>query len=253
MRCTEALDAGSYVLGSLAPAEREAYESHLARCPACRQEVAQLAVLPGLMARLDSPTAEAIAREGDPNAVPTAPVTLLPRVLDAARDRRTRERRVGRWRGIAAGLVAAGLLVAAGIGVHLMDESTGRGSPGAQSGPTGKPGTQASASGLVYQPMHTVVAGPVPITAEVALEAFPGGTHVFMHCAYRAATHDPGRLTLHLMVYPRWGGPAEEISSWNAGDGDDLTPDPLSRLSPMEIRRAELRWETMPVLAIDYP
>ena len=81
----------------------------------------------------------------------------------------------------------------------------------------------------------------------------PGGTHVFMHCAYRAATHDPGRLTLHLMVYPRWGGPAEEISSWNAGDGDDLTPDPLSRLSPMEIRRAELRWETMPVLAIDYP
>ena len=33
---------GAYVCDALAPAEREAFEQHLAQCPACRQEVAEL-------------------------------------------------------------------------------------------------------------------------------------------------------------------------------------------------------------------
>ena len=41
------------MLGALAPAERADYERHLAGCAACRESVAELAVLPGLLGRLD--------------------------------------------------------------------------------------------------------------------------------------------------------------------------------------------------------
>ncbi|MEV1143541.1 zf-HC2 domain-containing protein, partial [Micromonospora sp. NPDC049799] len=52
-RCEFAHDDGAYVLGALAPAERAAYERHLAGCADCRQAVAEIAVLPGLLGRLD--------------------------------------------------------------------------------------------------------------------------------------------------------------------------------------------------------
>jgi len=53
VRCIETVEAGAYVLGALAPADRSAYERHLANCARCREEVAQLAGLPGLLGRLD--------------------------------------------------------------------------------------------------------------------------------------------------------------------------------------------------------
>jgi hypothetical protein len=214
MRCTDAPDAGSYVLGALAPAERETYESHLARCPACRQEVAQLAVLPGLM----------------------------PQVLDAARARQARRRRRRTWVSLAAGLAAACLAVVVAIPFRAPDRQ-----PRVQAPPSD------SAPALVYTAMKPAVKGDVPITAEVALVRYSGGTQVMMHCTYRSVAHDPERWTLRLVVYPRWGGDAEEIASWTAGDGDDLTLPGYTRLSPSEIRRVEVRWEKVAVLAYDVP
>lgn len=52
-RCEFAHDDGAYLLGALAPAERAAYERHLAGCASCREAVAEIAVLPGLLGRLD--------------------------------------------------------------------------------------------------------------------------------------------------------------------------------------------------------
>src|SRR5438874_8480896 len=52
MRCTQTVEAGSYVLGALAPAERSGYEQHIATCAECRNAVAELAGLPGLLGRL---------------------------------------------------------------------------------------------------------------------------------------------------------------------------------------------------------
>ena len=54
MRCEHEHDDGAYVLGALSPAERAAYERHLATCSFCREAVADIAVLPGLLARLDA-------------------------------------------------------------------------------------------------------------------------------------------------------------------------------------------------------
>ncbi len=44
---------GAYVLGSLEPAERVAYEQHLRTCATCQAEVNELAAFPGLLAQID--------------------------------------------------------------------------------------------------------------------------------------------------------------------------------------------------------
>src|SRR5437763_10717805 len=44
-------DLGGYVLGTLEPSEREAFEAHLGTCEVCRAEVEELSVLPPLLRR----------------------------------------------------------------------------------------------------------------------------------------------------------------------------------------------------------
>jgi hypothetical protein len=69
MRCMHSIEAGAYVLGALAPADRSGYQRHLAGCDVCREEVADLAGLPGLLSRLDEATAAAIAEGQAPGEV----------------------------------------------------------------------------------------------------------------------------------------------------------------------------------------
>ena len=62
--CEYAHDDGAYVLGALSPAERAAYERHLSTCSACREAVAEIAVLPGLLGRLDEAGLERVLSMG---------------------------------------------------------------------------------------------------------------------------------------------------------------------------------------------
>ena len=48
MRCEHEHDDGAYVLGALSPAERAAYERHLATCSFCREAVADILVRPAV-------------------------------------------------------------------------------------------------------------------------------------------------------------------------------------------------------------
>ena len=50
--CPLAHSDAAYVLGALSPAERLEYERHLPTCASCRRSVAQLAGMPGLLARV---------------------------------------------------------------------------------------------------------------------------------------------------------------------------------------------------------
>jgi anti-sigma factor RsiW len=104
--CGFTYDDGAYILGALAPAERADYEKHLPTCAMCREAVAQLAVLPGLLGRLDPATAAPTV---------TAPLTLLPRVLTAAATGRRAERRRELRSRISIGLAAALVAVAVGF------------------------------------------------------------------------------------------------------------------------------------------
>ena len=89
LTCTEATHAlGTYLVGALDPRERADVEAHLAHCPACRDELAGLAGLPGLMSRLT--TEEVLA------GPPPVDDALLERLLrSAARDRKAARQR--RW------------------------------------------------------------------------------------------------------------------------------------------------------------
>ena len=115
MDCPEArLSLGVYVLGAIDPAERALVDGHLATCRDCRDELAGLAGLPALLARVSMEEAIALAvTDGPPaalDATPEPPLELLATVLDLTAARRRRRH----WREAALGLAAA-LIIAAGV------------------------------------------------------------------------------------------------------------------------------------------
>ncbi|AUG76380.1 hypothetical protein CFP65_1485 [Kitasatospora sp. MMS16-BH015] len=81
-------DLGPYLLGLLAPAERDAFERHLADCPSCTAELPELAATTDLLAELRT--------AGEPIRTPVPSPRLLDRLIGevAAARRRTRRRRL---------------------------------------------------------------------------------------------------------------------------------------------------------------
>jgi len=116
MDCPEArVSLGVYVLGAIDPAERSLVDAHLATCRDCRDELAGLAGLPALLARVSTEEAIALsATDGPPAAAAPEeaepPRELLATVLDLTKARRRRRH----WREAALG-VAAALVIAAGV------------------------------------------------------------------------------------------------------------------------------------------
>ena len=119
--CTEArLSLGVYVLGAIDPAERSLVDAHLQTCRDCRDELAGLAGLPALLARVnpdeisricpDDTVLSSPGRASVPAAVEEPPPgELIGTVLDLAAARRRRTR----WRFAAA--AAAVVAVAGGL------------------------------------------------------------------------------------------------------------------------------------------
>jgi Putative zinc-finger len=232
MKCTQAMDTGAYVLGALAPTERESYEAHLAKCPECRHEVAQLAVLPGLLARLEPGVAETIAREGRAATEVAPPDTLLVNTLQEMKARRTAQRRRRRWQAVGA-LVAAGCLAA---GVTVVVDNLDDRRPSSVSDP------------VVTMAHMRSLAPQVPIQADVALVPVSGGTQVWMHCWYDPSSHNPERWTFRLVAITSPGGDERELTYWQSGDGDDVMMKKFTNVPAPEITRLEVRFQTMTVL-----
>ena len=94
---------GAYVLGGLDAADRRRVEDHLSSCAVCRDEVAELAVLPGLLRRLTP----------DEAAAGLAPAAPAPRLLASVTRTVQRQRRRRTRLAVAGGLVAAAVTVVA--------------------------------------------------------------------------------------------------------------------------------------------
>jgi hypothetical protein len=135
MDCLEArLSLGVYVLGAIDPAERALVDAHLATCRDCRDELAGLAGLPALLARVSMEEAIALAVTDGPDIpldeMPEPPRELLATVLDLTAARR----RGRRWQRAGIGLAAA-LIVAAGVfGGLQVGAGSGQSSPAAFAG-----------------------------------------------------------------------------------------------------------------------
>ena len=121
--CTEARPSlGVYVLGAIDPAERSLVDAHLVTCRDCRDELAGLAGLPALLARVNP---DEISRITSDDAVRTVtddqpPGELIGTVLDLAAARRRRTR----WRFMAA--AAAVVAIAGGLFGGLSSITTTR-------------------------------------------------------------------------------------------------------------------------------
>jgi anti-sigma factor RsiW len=111
--CAEARPSlGVYVLGAIDPAERGLVDAHLVTCRDCRDELAGLAGLPALLARVNPDEISRIC--ADDTVRPLAsddppPEELLGTVLGLAEARRRRNR----WRYLSA--AAAVVAIAAGL------------------------------------------------------------------------------------------------------------------------------------------
>ena len=114
--CTDArLSLGVYVLGAIDPAERALVDAHLVTCRDCRDELAGLAGLPALLARVNPDEISRICADDTVRAGTYAgaddqpPEELIGTVLDLAQARRRRTR----WRFVAA--AAAVVAIAGGL------------------------------------------------------------------------------------------------------------------------------------------
>jgi len=110
--CTDArVSLGVYVLGAIDPAERSLVDAHLMTCRDCRDELAGLAGLPALLARVNPDEISRICADDTVRTVADdrPPGELIGTVLDLAEARRRRTR----WRFAAS--AAAVVAIAGGL------------------------------------------------------------------------------------------------------------------------------------------
>ena len=113
---------GVYVLGAIDPAERSLVDAHLVTCRDCRDELAGLAGLPALLARVNPDEISRICADDTVRTVADdrPPGELIGTVLDLAEARRRRTR----WRFVAA--AAAVVAIAGGLFGGLSSITTTR-------------------------------------------------------------------------------------------------------------------------------
>ena len=197
----------AYVLGSLDSDERRQYEAHLSTCERCREAVAELSGMPGLLALLD-PDEVAALEEGSPELPPLPPV-LLDSLLAKVSWRSRRRRRLS-WT-MAAAAAAAAVVVAVLVGIH----------PGSSVPSAAPPVTSPSALTM------TRVA-PNSINATVSLISQGSGTRIEMICTYPKESedsdqHDNDVDKLAMVVVGRDGSHAQ-LATWMAPPGVTIRP-----------------------------
>ena len=102
-------DVGAYSMGLLDGRDRLAFEDHLAGCPACAAELAELSPMAALLRGVEPVGATGGATGGEPAG---------PKLTELVRRRVTHERRRRRWQ-VALGAAAAVVLIGGGIGAGI--------------------------------------------------------------------------------------------------------------------------------------
>jgi hypothetical protein len=188
---------GSYVLGSLSPAERREFEQHLDGCDHCSRAVRDLAGLPGLLGRIGPEVFD----ESEPEPVPE---TLLPRLSRAVRRRQQRRT----W--LTAGIAAAAAVVVTTGGAIALDHGDSK-TP-VSSGPPA----------VAIDPSRSMTrVATDPMTASVSLTSVAWGTKLDLTCSYPRGTVDYEGGAYALVVHLA-NGHTEQVATWNGLPGKQM-------------------------------
>jgi hypothetical protein len=199
--CPLAHSDATYVLGALSPTERLEFERHLPTCAACRRSVAQLAGMPGLLARVP------VASVEDPEPEIPLPDTVLPALV--ARVRREQRRRTVL---LSLGAAAAVAAVAVGAAAFQATRDDSR-------LPEAVPTSSVSPTGVQFQDMKVVK--DWGMTAQVSLTSEDGGTNVQVNCAYPDESAGTGHAYHYVLVAFTRDGESHSVTDWWAAPGDD--------------------------------
>lgn len=181
----------AYVLGALTPAESLEYEAYLDEHPAARDDVADLARLPGLLRSIS--VDEAVALLDDEPTRDVAAGTCTVQALAARVSARRRRRRVG------ASLVAAAAVVALVVGGYTLG------------------GLTAGASGSSQPSAAMTPAAGSQVTADIALASTKWGSRLDWECSYATAWKG-GSGSYDLLVTDD-SGAQTVVASWQAIGG----------------------------------
>lgn len=211
-----AMRDAAYVLGSLSAAQRREFETHMARCPACREAVADLSGVPALLSQLDRDEVAAIDESGP---APEMSEEMLPSLLAAVRWRRRRTR-VVTW--VASAAAAAVLAIGVFVGLQAWSST---------------PAQQVTASA---EPMAQV--GTSLLTSSVQVTGQHWGTSIALRCVCLAplnAHHD----TLAMVVVGR-DGSQTRLATWVAVPGHTATPvgaisTPVDQIAAVQVVAAD--------------
>jgi hypothetical protein len=231
----------AYVLGALGPAERRYYEQHLQTCDACREAVAELAGMPGLLAALTPEQAAGLLEEPEPGP------GVVPLAQLATAVRRSRVRR----RSLAA--VAAAALVVGGVlgGVALAGGPSEPGPPDAgpsSSAPsTATPSSTPTATDPGAQTVSLLPVGAADVRATLTATPTDWGTRLEWSCAYgTAGTVVPrdgyggeGTATYELVLVDRDGG-RTVVATWAATGAGSTGLGATSALRLPDVERVEI-------------
>jgi Putative zinc-finger len=200
--CTDArLSLGVYVLGAIDPAERALVDAHLVTCRDCRDELAGLAGLPALLARVNPDEISRICADDTVRAGAYAgaddrpPEELIGTVLDLAQARRRRTR----WRFLAT--AAAVVAIAGGLFGGLSSISTTRTVP-----------IPASAPGTNWETVEATGSGGVSASVAYSHELWGDAFEVLVD-------HIPVGTTCQLwVVHP--DGTRTQVASWTTAEDE---------------------------------
>jgi hypothetical protein len=200
------LDA-AYLLGALEAEERLGFEAHLATCSRCQASLADISVIPPLLAGLD----ESVLGAPIEAVATPVPNTLLPRLLQAA----ARERAHRRWLTTGVGLLAAACAIA--LIVIL--------------------GPAASGPNPASWAMTALVA--TPVNATVVLQPRSWGTEIDLTCwSQRGAAESPGEW--YELVAHSADGTTYNLGSWRLVPGRRITFTGGTALSETQINDIQI-------------
>lgn len=204
----------AYVIGALSPSDRRAYEEHLVDCAECGRAVGELAPTVGLLSRITTERAMAIAADQESDVLEgTDPATRAAIVSLAARRARKRRRTV--WTLAAAAVV----IVIAAIAVPLT----------------------ISRSAAPAFALESVA--DAPLEASVQLDSVAWGTRIDLECRYttRGGSDAPADGWPYSLDVVGADGVTTTVSTWRALPGSTARLSAGTALDAEQISAIEIR------------